>query len=293
MLTGALLALFCAIAWTAANITIKEASRRFGPFPALVWAQVFGALGCAAVALAAEGLPPAIGGEALLAVAVAGVSAFMAYAGLFGALAVGRLAIVAPVVGVGTLISVLAGYFAFDEAVGVLGFAGVLLVVFGNGILARHGDEPASLDDPVVPARENFQRAFALSLLGALGFGILVPALDRVGAAVGSLWAVPLVWGLELSLAIPLLWLTGRLQTVPRTARDFFVAGRVGLFEVTGFIAITWALQHAPVSIVAPTASLATLFGVLAGVLLLGERISRPALFGGLLASGGIVLVNL
>ena len=120
----------------------------------------------------------------------------------------------------------------------------------------------------------------------------MVPLIDRVGESVGRLWAVALVWGAELALLLPVV-VGLRKLILPRGRADLLALGGAGVFEVGGFICLSLGLGAATVTIVSPAASLSTLGSVALGVLLLRERVARPALVGALVASVGVVVINL
>lgn len=280
---GSALGLASAVSWACANLSIKPASQRFGSWGALVWAQLIGGAMGAVVAFAVDGRPRHIL-SALLPLGVAAAAAGAAYGGLFAALARGQLAIVTPIISAWAVISVATAVLAGDETLSATGAAGVALVVMGNAVLAQSGSQRGGATPP---------SALWWALVSALGFGMLVPAIDRAGDIVGPLWTVPLVWSAELCVAIPILWWLGQLRQVPRSARDAWLVGRAATFEVGGFIALSVGLAYAPVTVVSPLSSLSTAASVALGVWVLRERVRPVALAGAVAASAGVVLVNL
>ena len=287
VLIGMTCALVSAFAWMAANASIAGAARRFGSIGAIVWAQLLGGPLVVVAAVALEGAPTAPDAAGVAGVLIAGAAAAAAYFGLFEALKHGQLSVVSPITSGWAVISIGVGVALFGEALTGWRAVGVGLVIAGNVLLgasvARRRDGP----------RETPPYALAMALLSALGFGALVPATEAAGAAVGRLWAVPLVWGVELLFALPWLLRHRLVGRRPRGRREWFVAGRVGAFEGLGFVALSLALGFAPIGVVSPVASLATGLSVLWGVAVLGERLRRRALAGAVLASVGVVLVGL
>ena len=284
MWLGVSLALLGAASWSCANLAIQQVGRRLGPWPTMVWAQLIGGSLVALVALLGWGPPPALTAEALALIALAAATATIAYAGLFMALARGAVAIVSPIISSWTAISAGIGVLWWHESIGVWGLVGIGAVVAGNGLVAAQ-KPPKSAPDR--------RGAMLWAAASACGFGVMVPAVNAAGALVGRLWTVPLVWLLELATIVPIMGWCGRLRVRPRSRRDWFITGRAAFFEVTGFVAVSFALGAAPVSVVSPLASLATAGSVLLGLLLLHERPGRQALGGAALASVGVVLVNL
>ncbi len=288
MLAGTLFALGCAVFWLFANVTIRPSSRRYGPLPALVWAQIAGLIPALGIAFIAEGAPAGYSTRALISLAIASLAALLAYGGLFTALARGKLSVVAPIISAWSALSVLIGLIWLGESLTILrGFA-IILVLACNAWLAH-----------MEGRSESKSSASTTALLAAavsfVGFGLMVPAVKVLGEEVGPAWAVPAVWGLELALALPLLALLGQLKNVPRSCRDWIGAGRPGLFEVAGFLCISFAIApgRAPVSVVGPISSLATAFSVLWGLFLLKEKLPPAAIIAAAGASLGVILVSL
>jgi drug/metabolite transporter (DMT)-like permease len=280
---GTALALASALSWSAANLAIQSASRRFGTWGALVWAQVVGGVITVVAAAVIHGLPTAIDRPTLLAIVGAGLSASLAYAGLFQSLRLGQVAVVSPIISAWAVVSVAWAVLGGAPLSGV-GALGVGAVVIGNGTLARTG----SGDDSQTPVV-----AIAWAAGSALGFGCMVPLIDRIGDGLGRLWAIPAVWTVELMVVLPVLLRQRRLGRIPTGKDDWVVAIRTGVFEVGGFIALTLALGLAPITVVSPISSLSTAGSVVLGIVLLREKLRPITLLGALLACAGVVLVNL
>jgi drug/metabolite transporter (DMT)-like permease len=282
VLSGSFLALMSATLWAGANVVIKSLSRRLGPWAALLWAQILGlamALPCAIVFEGAPRLPPA---SSWVALAAAVVASCLGYAGLFQALGSGQVAVVTPIMSSWSALSVAIGVVLRDEPLRWTGAVGVLMVIAGNWLLTHQRDRAAG-GTP--------RAALVWALVAMLGFGVMVPAVDAVGEAVGRLWAVPTVWSLQLALTLPLL-ARYRLLARPRR-REWRWALLAGALEVGGFVALSFALSLAPLTVVSPLSSLTAALSVTYGFVVLRERLPHGALLGALAASVGVVLVNI
>ena len=276
-------ALTSALSWSAANLAIQSASRRFGTWGALVWAQVVGGLIAIVAASVVHGVPASVERSTLLAIVGAGVSAGLAYAGLFQSLRLGQVAVVTPIISAWAVVSVVWAVVA-GARLSLVGALGVTAVVIGNGVLARTGSGAGSRTPAI---------AIAWAAGSALGFGCMVPLIDRIGDALGRLWAIPAVWTVELAVLLPILLRWGLLGPRPTGAADWIVAIRTGVFEVGGFIALTFALGLAPLTVVSPISSLSTAGSVILGIVVLRERMRPITVLGAALACLGVVLVNL
>jgi drug/metabolite transporter, DME family len=286
-LTGTLFGLASALAWSFANLAIQAAARRLGPYAALFGAQLVGgaiALG-AAVALEPAPMPPAPADLGYLALAAA--AACLAYAGLFEALERGAAAVVAPIVSAWAAVTVGIEVLLLDRALSPIAMTGVLLVCAGNVVLARFGTRSAA-GRTATPGR-----ALVAAAISAVGFGVMVPATQRAAAWSGPIGAVPLVWGLQWVFGFALARRAGMRLSALRTNGALRLVALPGALEAIGFLALTLGMQRAPISTVAPASSLSTGLTVIWGIVLLGERLAPPAILGALIASAGVVLVNL
>jgi len=288
MWLGSLLGLGSALSWACANVAIKSASQRFGSWGALVWLQVIGGAIALVAALIVEGAPGPVADVAPHLV-IGGAAACAAYGGLFESLRRGQVTTVTPIISSWSLISVAVAVLYDGASLSGLAAIGIGLVVAGNALLARSTAHPnGSQQDRATPPA-----ALAFAAVAALGFGAMVPMIDTIGASVGRLWTIPLVWAVELCLIVPVLWRLDLLEGPPRRAADWFVVARSAVFEVGGFIALSLGLSYASVTVVSPLSSLSTAGSVALGLLLLRERVTRHAVLGAAAASAGVVLVNL
>jgi transporter family protein len=246
--------------------------------------MVIGTLLLTSVAIAIGGPVPAISLAAVLWYLAAGLAATVAYGGLFLALSGAKLALVAPIVSSWSILSALLGLLFFDEALTALRVAGISLVVLGNLLLTQ---PESSAQNRAIPRGPLYA-----ALVSALGFGILAPCLRLVSEHSNPLWAPPIVWLCVVILGLPLLGLWHR-KPLAIQARDLGWVSPPAIFEAAGFLALTLGLAYYPLSVVSPLAGLATGLSVLLGVVLLREKLSKPARIGAIAASLGVVLVQL
>lgn len=276
-------ALGCALSWSLANVTIGPASRRVGAFSALVGVTFCGACTIALAALLIEGTPGRLGGRGWLLLCGGVGASLLSQGGLFLAFERGKVSVVAPIVAGWCVISLGVGLM-LGERLSPIASLGVAFVVLGNSVLGAMGSggEERSSGSGVWPA-----------LVSALGFGLMAPCLEGLGESVGRLWAPALLWGGLFVVGVPLLRLTGRPLRLPRGRADLAAIAAPSLFEAGGYVGLSLALGHGALSEVTPVSSLATGISVLLGVMLLRERLPRPALLGALVVSVGVVLVKL
>ena len=282
MIFGTILALLSAIFFAFANISIKPSTDVFGAWGAVILAQLIGVLVVTVLALVFEGLPQVLSWKEALWVLSGGVSAVLAYGGLFSAFKQGAVSLLSPIVSMWMLVSVVSGVVFLNESMGYVPAIGIFLVLLGNSYANYvHGKSEQGTFTPT--------KSIVFAIGSALGFGLLMPIVAVIGRDIGVLWAMPMVWGVELLLLLPF----GLLLRWPSSGHEWWLASRVSLFESAGFMAITYAAITAPVSLIAPISSLSVVFTIGLGLFFLGERISAKVLMGITVACVGIVLVNL
>ena len=115
--------------------------------------------------------------------------------------------------------------------------------------------------------------------------GRLVPATGRLGV-------IPVAYGADIALGLPLAWRFG-VSLAPPRGRAWAPVILAGLFETSGFACIALAGRYAPLALVSPLSSLASAFTVLYAWLALGERPAPAVLLGASLVCAGVVTLAL
>lgn len=289
---GLLLGLAASGSWAITNVYVQRASRAVGPVRALLWAQLMGA---AALGLAAAcGLDPRtapIRAADLGWLAVGGGAALCAYLGMFDAFARGSLSVVVPIMSSWALIAAVFAVLVFGERLRPWQTVGGLLVVSGVLVVSRFAHAEANRAEETSGAGK--PRGWLLSVFGAaIGFGVLIPIVDRLAPAFGRLGAIACVFLTEIALGLPLA-LAFRISLAPPSRelgrRGWPVLAAAGFFETAGFVCISLAGQRAPVAIVSPLSSLASPLTVLFAWFWLRERPARAVLLGAALACAGVI----
>lgn len=301
MWIGVLLGLLASASWAIANVFVQRASRATGPYRALVWSQVVGGPALATFAFALDRPTGVVTTETFGWAAAAAVAAVLAYVSLFRGLEHGRLSVVVPIMSSWSVISAAISILILRHPIRLNQIAGATLAVFGVVVIARFSQrEPARSQAPrpsSTPARSNEDHGPAksglLAALGAaLGFGVLIPAIDRLTPVAGQLGSVPLVFLLELVLGVPLALATGiSLRPPPRPAWP--AVAIAGVAETAGFVFIAIGIARAPIAVVSPFAGLSSAFTVIYAWAVLGERPSFAVLTGAVLVCSGVVALAL
>ena len=272
------LGLTSSLAWGVADFMGGLASRRMPVLTVLVVSQVVGLVLLAVVVGArGEGPPEAkhLGVAALSS--LAGVGALAAF---YRGLAVGTMAVVAPISATAAVVPVVAG-IATGERPGGLQLAGIVLAVAGVVLASREQAEEG--------ASAGVATGAGLALLAALGFGLFFVLIDS--ASEGDVfWALLAnrITGVAalLSLAAVLRPAHGAVRTDAR-----MLVG-VGVFDVAANTSFAVASTEGLVSVVGVCSSLYPVVTVLLARFILTERVRSLQLAGVALAVAGVVAIG-
>jgi drug/metabolite transporter (DMT)-like permease len=294
MLFGVVMGLLASASWAGANVFVQRSARRVGPLRALVWAQIAGMIGAAPLAWLLDTRVRSPDRGTVLWAAVAGLAAVLAYPCLFYATLRGRLSVVVPIMSAWSVVAAGISLGLLGERLRPAHGAGAALVMLGVLVVSRFSQDgaPASAPAPAPTGGRGVIGGLWAALGGALGFGVLIPAIGRLAPTTGSLGAIPLVFLLDLLLGVPVARWRGIELSRP-SGRAWLPVLGAGLFETMGFAWISLGMTHAPVSVVAPLAGLASAFTVLFAWLVQGERPGLGVLLGAGLACAGVITLAL
>jgi uncharacterized membrane protein len=200
---------------------------------------------------------------------VAGLSGGIGVAFLYRALAVGKMAVVAPTTAVIAAIIPVLFAFAFGERLRLLTFVGVGLALLAIGLVSRPSTEgQIDRDKP----KTAFPPGFGLALLSGVSVGIFFLSLARTNTAAG-MW--PLIAARISSIALfGLIALVAR-RTLQMSRVPAATATLGGALDMAANAVYMIAARIGPLSIVLTLASLYPASTVLLARLVLKEHLSR------------------
>ncbi|HEY2900173.1 MAG TPA: DMT family transporter [Polyangia bacterium] len=294
MLAGVLFGLGASACWALANVVVARSARRVGAVRALLWAQLVGIALLAELAIYRDVRPAPLSGTHVVWIAVAGVAALLAYGCLFYALQHGRLTIAVPIMSSWAVLSSAISVLGFGERLRGGQIAGAALVVLGVLLVSRHAPGETPGEDAAVQSSTGRRRPrWVLASVGtAIGFGVLIPAMEVLAPATGRLGVVCVVYAADIALGLPLA-LFFRVSLRPPPLDAWGVVALAGIFETAGFVCIALGALYAPLAIVSPLSSLAAAMTFLFAWLVLRERPARPAAIGAALAAIGVLILAL
>ncbi|MGZ4170825.1 MAG: EamA family transporter [Solirubrobacteraceae bacterium] len=257
-----------AAAWAVSILCSSRSSRMIEPMAVVAWIMLVGLVITAPLA-AATGIPSNLHGAPLAWLALAGAGNVAGLVANYGALRVGQVSLVAPIVSTEGAIAAVISVFA-GQSLGVSVALTLLVIAVGVGLASIPSPDAAVEDAARHPT------AVLLAGLAAVSFGVSLYATGRAGAALPASWVVLSARLIgTVALALPLA-LAGRLRLTSRAAPLVIASG---VCEVAGFFSYTLGSRHG----LAIAAVLSSQFAVIAlavSYVLFGERLSRVQLAG-------------
>lgn len=253
--------------------------------PAFVWLSAIGtAVVLAPVAVVLVVLEPPSWSDLALACAASAVLHVAYFLALQAGYRAGDVGVVYPLArGTGPLLSVVFAIVLFGERPGPLGLAGAAAVIAGVVVIGLSGGR----------AHRGAARA---GVLWGLVIGVVIAAYTLWDAhAVTALAVSPILLNAGTS-ALQAAFMTPIIVRRPGAARAVLRQHWRGVLAVAvlsplSYILILFAVQLAPVSLVAPAREVSVVFVALAGWLLFREPHPVPRLSGAVVVVAGVALL--
>jgi drug/metabolite transporter (DMT)-like permease len=280
-----LLAIASAVLYGAADFTGGLTTRRAGAIPVVLVSQ---ASGLVLLVLILPLLPPASPSRSdLLWGAGAGLTGGVGVALLYRALAIGRMAVVAPTtavcaVAIPVLVSVVLG-----ERPVPLAIAGIILGIVSIVLVSRHETAASSgRHDP--PSARRLPAGVGTALASGVAIGFFFLTLAQTGSAAG-MWPI-LVARLVSVTLFGGVAIAGKhsIRMPAAVAALVIVAGTVDMLANALYLLAAW---QGPLSIVVTLSSLYPASTVLLARVVLGERLNSWQITGVGCALAAIVLI--
>jgi uncharacterized membrane protein len=273
------LALASALLYGAADFIGGLASRRAQTLPIVVISQGAGLVMIAAVLPLLPTATPTLGDWTWGA--VAGGTGGAGVALLYRALAVGRMAVVAPVTAICAVMVPVAFAVLIGERPGSQASFGIALAVAAIALVSH---SPRTTADDATSARAGL----GLALASGIAIGLFFLALARTDAAAG-LWPLVAARLVSVTLMGVLMALSGQRLMMPHPTVMLVVAG--GLVDMLANLLYLLASRRGPLTLVVTLSSLYPASTVLLARLVLGEQISGHQWVGVACALAAIVMI--
>ena len=219
---------------------------------------------------------------------VAGLSGGIGVAVLYRALAIGTMAVVAPITAVcAAMIPVLVA-FALGERLQALALLGIILAFVAIVLVSQAPANTENESEIHASAKSRSSAGIGLALLAGVIVGLFFLSLARTSAAAG-MW--PLVAARITSVALFGLFAlaTGRSVRMDKTASGIAVTG--GVLDMLANVLFMIAARIGPLSVVVTLASLYPAGTVILARFVLGERLTRTQAIGIFCALAAVVVI--
>ena len=276
------LGLSSAIAWGLADFLGGFKNRQLDIWMVGLSSQLAALLICAPVLLTAGGPVPE--DRVLVYGALAGVANAVGLITFYRALALGRMSIVAPVVGMSALLPVVVGVVS-GERPSLLQSAGIAIGIVGIVLASRE------LDHEVVD-RARSRLVILLSIVAATAVGANLIGIEKAVALsdeTSVLWPIAAARAAAVVLIFAGAVATGHLRAPGGRHVPALIA--LGALDLAANVFYAHATQETLLSVAAVLASLHPVVTILMARLLLDERLRRVQQVGVALAVLGVCLI--
>jgi uncharacterized membrane protein len=270
------LGLAAAAAWGAGDFGGGLTSRRAPVFGVVLLSQFVGmAIAIGLALFRGEGVPS---GTDLLLCFVAGTLGGVGITALYRGLAVGRMAIVAPVTGVLAAVIPVVGGIILEGIPATLVLVGIGLAILSVVLVSRVADEGGG--------RAGLTEALVAGV--AIGsFGIVISGLSE-GGVFSALTVIRLV---QAVLVIAIVLATRSAWRLPADAIPAVVV--IGVLDMAGNSFYLLAVQTGALAVASVLSALYPVATVILAAVVLHERVTRDHTVGIALATAAIVLIGI
>ena len=216
--------------------------------------------------------------------AAAGFAGGIGVALLYRALAIGSMAIVAPITAVCAVTVPVAAAIAFGDRPGAGTSAGIALAILAI-VLVSQQSPPTIEAAPNSPARSS---GVGIALLSGVAIGLFFLALARTHPGAG-MWPLVAARSTSFGLFAALALVTRRQMRMSRNVATIAIAG--GILDMLANVLYLVATRYGPLSIVVTLSSLYPASTVLLARTVLGERLNARQVAGIVCALIAVMLI--
>jgi drug/metabolite transporter (DMT)-like permease len=218
---------------------------------------------------------------------VAGLSGGIGVALLYRALAIGKMAVVAPTTAVIAAMIPVVFAFVLGERLRPLTVIGVALALVAIALVSRPAPQGSDLE-PAQSSSRKLPPGFSLALLSGVAVGIFFLSLARTTMAAG-MWPLVAARIATIVLFGSIALMTGR--SLRMSAPAMVTASTGGALDMAANALYMTAARIGPLSIVVTLASLYPASTVILARVVLGERLSLVQISGIICALGAVLII--
>ena len=215
--------------------------------------------------------------------AAAGLTGGIGVALLYRALAIGTMAVVAPITAVCAVVVPVAASLALGERLGTATLSGIALAIVAIVLVSRQ-----NAPDDVNADRAARGRAVATAFGSGVAIGFFFLTLAQTRADAG-MWPLVAARGLSSAMFIALAFAAHGTMRLPARIGAAVVAG--GVLDILANVLYLLATRYGPLSVVVTLSSLYPASTVLLARFVLGERLSATQTVGVICALAAVMMI--
>jgi len=282
---GIALGLGAALCWGLADYFAALASRDAGPLRVVVGFHLAAILPLAVLALATGALASVTSSQLLIFVMLGAVG-WASYLTFYGALAIGPISVLSPIVSGYAAVTVLLAVLIVGERLSTLQAVAIIATIAGVVAASADGSAIAAAKVGRRSALGVLLAVCAMALLGAFVFGV-----SYYRASLGWLGPIFLARAFALCFLLAHVLAARGSRPIRRPQRLGAIIVLLAIVDTGGYVFFNLGVGHAGTAIVAAAAAPYALVPVLMGVTLLHERPQPTQWMGvGLVIAGVVAL---
>lgn len=279
-LFGVFLALLSMLFWGLSDVLTKVSLSKSSKWLVLFLGQLFGAFIIFVLAFFLGELGNFFSYGLIYLLLISLVN-FIGFFFFYKAIAKKGVALTSPIINSWAFITVILSIFFYNETISLVQAVAIILILFGIFLITFKKQEKIAFDS-----------TFVFALLAMITFALFFFLLKIPIEIFGVLLVVLGVRLFTSILSVPFLVVKKINISNIKLFALLAILG-VGLLDTFGFLAYSFSMNYAPVSIVAPIGSSVPIVSVILGVLVLKEKLNTRQKIGIITTIAGLLLLSL
>jgi drug/metabolite transporter (DMT)-like permease len=283
---GVALGLGAALCWGLADYFAALASRDAGPLRVVLGFHLAAIIPLAVLVVATGALAHLTSSQVLIFVMLGAVG-WASYLTFYGALAIGPISVLSPIVSGYAAVTVLLAVLIIGERLSTLQAAAIIATIAGVAAASADGSAIAKAKIGRRSALGFLLAVCAMALLGAFVFGV-----SYYRASLGWLGPIFLARGFAICFLLAHVLATRGSRPIGRPRRLGAIIVLLAIVDTGGYVFFNLGVGHAGTAIVAAASAPYALVPVLMGVTLFHERPKPTQWMGVALVIAGVVALG-
>ena len=284
---GIALGLGAALSWGLADYFAALASRSYGELRVVLGFHLAAMIPLTVLVLATGGLSHLRIGQLPVFVLIGAVG-WLSYLTFYGALAIGPISVLSPIISGYAAVTVLFAVAILGEHLSPGQIAAVIVIIVGAMVASA---------DVRLAVREKLQRrsmlGFALALCAMTLLGAFVFGVSYYGSRIGWLGPIFLARGFAALFLLAHRAVAGEPSREGRPARLVWLVAVLAALDTGGYVFFNLGVRHAATAVVAAASAPYAVVPILMGVSLFHERPTAIQWSGVLLVIAGVIVLAL